>query len=150
MRNSRWQVGRDRDRTLPLLIVRSRLAQSFVTLALVLSIGLQWVLVQAVAWTGMVVHYAEGGDIAAALEQTFDGEHPCQYCLLIEREMHGDLDDDSKQESKAKKLELALPEVERFIWSVPAEVLKWRPWAAEPVRVMIEADDPPPRVVVVV
>jgi len=42
-------------------------------------------LMQCVAWTGMLVSYAQDGTVAEAIEKTFDGQHPCPLCLAIEK-----------------------------------------------------------------
>lgn len=41
-------------------------------------------MLQGVAWAGMLRQYAQAsGSIAVAVEQTFDGEHPCELCRHI-------------------------------------------------------------------
>jgi len=41
-------------------------------------------LLQVVAWTGMMVENVQAGDLDEAIEKTFDGEHPCALCHLVE------------------------------------------------------------------
>ena len=53
-------------------------------LVLVLSLNLQWVLLQTVAWTGMVISYSRVASFTTALEMTFDGKHPCALCKVVE------------------------------------------------------------------
>jgi len=57
----------------------------FVVLALSLVLGPHWTLLQTVAWTGMLIHYAQGGSFKEALLKTFDGHHPCGLCLTIRK-----------------------------------------------------------------
>ena len=39
---------------------------------------------QTVAWSQMLADYArQSGSVATAIEQTFDGEHPCALCQRI-------------------------------------------------------------------
>ncbi len=40
-------------------------------------------MLQVVAWTGMIVSRTAGRGVAAALESTFDGEHPCPLCNAL-------------------------------------------------------------------
>jgi hypothetical protein len=40
-------------------------------------------LMQCVAWAGMLVSYSQEGTVAQAVENTFDGKHPCPLCLAI-------------------------------------------------------------------
>ncbi len=51
--------------------------------ALFLTTGSQWVVLQSIAWTGMVVSYAEKAPLKVALMETFDGKHPCCLCKTI-------------------------------------------------------------------
>ena len=53
-------------------------------------------LLQVVAWTGMVVKYAQTAPLSTAIEMTFDGDHPCPLCLAIRKAQVG-----TTQEMKA-------------------------------------------------
>ena len=66
--------------------VLGRLFKALVIVALVSSIGLHWVLLQSVAWTSMVVSYAQTGTFREALAKTFDGKHPCPLCKEINQQ----------------------------------------------------------------
>ena len=63
--------------------VTSTLARAVVVLALCLSIGPHWVVLQSVAWGTMVVGYSQHGSLSQAIAQTFDGDHPCNLCKRI-------------------------------------------------------------------
>ncbi|MCL4179070.1 MAG: hypothetical protein KJ072_15180 [Verrucomicrobia bacterium] len=52
-------------------------------LLLVLSLGLQWALLQTVAWTGMLIAYSRDASLRDAVVKTFDGEHPCPICHIV-------------------------------------------------------------------
>ena len=54
--------------------------------SLCFSLGGHWMLLQAVAWTGMLISYSNGGSFVEAVEKTFDGEHPCPMCKRIAQE----------------------------------------------------------------
>jgi hypothetical protein len=57
----------------------ARLCKMFVAVTL----GAHWVLLQSVAWMGMVVAYSEHTTFKEAVVQTFDGKHPCCLCKAI-------------------------------------------------------------------
>jgi hypothetical protein len=48
-------------------------------------LGLHWALLQAVAWTGMIVSYSHNASLAEAVSKTFDGAHPCCLCQTIKQ-----------------------------------------------------------------
>jgi hypothetical protein len=62
-----------------------RCGKVLVAVALILSIGAHWALLQSIAWIGMTVSYSQGASIATALEKTFDGKHPCPLCKLVKK-----------------------------------------------------------------
>ena len=55
-----------------------------VVLALTLSLGAHWALLQGAAWLGMMVTYSQEADFSEAFEKTFDGEHPCKICDFVQ------------------------------------------------------------------
>ena len=54
---------------------------SFLALRL---LGGDFAVLQIVAWTGMIVTRTAEKGVAAAVESTFDGEHPCPLCKALE------------------------------------------------------------------
>ena len=63
----------------------SRLSQTLVVAALVVSIGLHWAVLQSAAWVGMAVAYTvEKGSLSEGLSDTFDGDHPCPLCMVVQ------------------------------------------------------------------
>ncbi len=62
--------------------------RSFTRLLLVIAlcsaIGLQWVAVQSIAWTAMLIENVKFFPVAEALAKTFDGQHPCDLCLVAQ------------------------------------------------------------------
>lgn len=50
---------------------------------LALLLGAQWTLLQAVAWTRMLVTYSHDHSWSEAVQMTFDGRHPCDLCHFI-------------------------------------------------------------------
>lgn len=76
-------------------------------LLLVLSLGLQWALLQTVAWTGMLVAYSRDASLKDALVKTFDGKHPCALCLTI-RTARAENEQESNQDNRLHKLDPGL------------------------------------------
>ncbi|NDB77486.1 MAG: hypothetical protein EB141_17905, partial [Verrucomicrobia bacterium] len=64
-------------------VVFKRVAKMAVILAVALSLGLHWALLQSVAWTGMLVTYAQQTSFHEAVTKTFDGKNPCRLCQLV-------------------------------------------------------------------
>lgn len=53
--------------------------------ALLYGSGAHWLLVQGGAWAAMIAERAGSDSLLGALTTTFDGQHPCQVCLLVQR-----------------------------------------------------------------
>jgi hypothetical protein len=53
--------------------------------ALSLAIGFHWVVLQSVAWTAMLVKYGKQQSLRVAVCQTFDGDHPCSLCHMVNK-----------------------------------------------------------------
>jgi hypothetical protein len=62
--------------------------------ALASSIGLHWMLLQSVAWTTMLAANLRSGSLQAAVQQTFDGKHPCCLCKAIANAKQGEKKND--------------------------------------------------------
>mgnify|MGYP003337657048 FL=1 len=60
-----------------------RVAKFAVILAVALSVGLHWALLQSVAWTGMFVTFAQQTTLQEAFTKTFNGQNPCRICKLV-------------------------------------------------------------------
>jgi hypothetical protein len=52
-------------------------------IALLVATDAQWLVLQSVAWAGMIVSYSEKAPLKLALAETFDGKHPCPLCKAI-------------------------------------------------------------------
>jgi hypothetical protein len=63
--------------------VFSRGGKWLVVLALVITTGGHWFLLQSAAWIGMAVNYSQSDSFTTALKKTFDGDHPCQLCKMV-------------------------------------------------------------------
>ena len=69
-----------------------RLFQNAVRLVLIVALfaatGGHWMVLQSVAWSAMLVQYSLGANLVSAVEQTFDGKHPCPLCKKIAQGRH--------------------------------------------------------------
>ena len=86
-----------------------RVGLRIVTVAvLVLSLGLHWTLLQTVAWTGMLMTYARQGSFREAVAKTFDGEHPCVLCKVIQKGRAEEKKQEQQQVKPGFKLDVGL------------------------------------------
>jgi hypothetical protein len=53
--------------------------------ALCCAIGLQWLALQSIAWTAMIIDYSKQGSLCHAIVKTLDGAHPCSLCHIVNR-----------------------------------------------------------------
>ena len=76
-----------------------------------ISIGLHWAVLQSAAWVGMAVAYSvEKGSVVEGLSDTFDGDHPCPLCKLVNEGVKTEQapKDGQTPPAKAKELKLTL------------------------------------------
>ena len=74
---------------------------------LLVSMGGHLALLQTIAWSNMLVEFSAGSSLGEAVEKTFDGEHPCELCKVVEKSKDGEKE---KPALKAgMKMEIALP-----------------------------------------
>lgn len=121
-----------------------RLAQRGIVLAVCLSLGMQWVLLQGIAWTGMLISFASEGAMIEAVEKTFDGQHACALCLKVKEGR----DSDEKQPRQAgqslKKLDAVLVAVVKLI-APAAEEMNFALLREQSVSRNERPEMPPPR-----
>jgi hypothetical protein len=72
-------------------------------LALCCAIGLQWLALQSIAWTAMIVDYSKHASLCRAIATTFDGAHPCSICHIVNK---------GKTAEKKSDLQLLTPKVD--------------------------------------
>lgn len=77
-------------------------------LALMLSLGAHWALLQSVAWVGMIVHFTREDSFTEAWSKTFDGQHPCAMCKAIHQGRAEEKKREQKQLKPGSKLEPGL------------------------------------------
>lgn len=110
-------------------------------LAVCSTAGLHWLLLQTVAWAGMLVLYAQDRPLDEAVADTLDGAHPCELCRAIAA---GKKDEAERRSSAlpgtlAKKLILALAPALAVVAPAPQLV----PFVASSERALACADAPP-------
>lgn len=92
---------------------RARRASHYLLIAtMMVAMGGHLALLQTFAWGRMIMTYSNGTSLAVAVEQIFDGNHPCNLCKTIIR---------TKSEDKEKKAALR-PEMS-FHVAIPAAVV---------------------------
>lgn len=72
-----------------------------------LSVGLHWGAVQVIGWAEMTLEFSRTATLTEALEMTFDGEHPCHLCKLVQE--HGS--PSQEKDKNPSKTEIKLPPV---------------------------------------
>jgi hypothetical protein len=78
-----------------------RFGHVLLIVALLCATGTHWMLLQSVAWAGMLANNARTASLHVAIENTFDGKHPCPLCKQIaqgkQSERKSDLQSDLKK-----------------------------------------------------
>jgi len=94
--------------------------RGLVVLVLCLSLGLQWIALQGIAWTGMLISFARDGSLTEAVAKTFDGAHPCPLCKMVKKGIEAEQEPREGQpppsKTKEMKLTLALVSFPRFVF----------------------------------
>lgn len=84
----------------------ARCPKWLVVLALTISLGGHWALLQSLAWAGMLASYSREASFTEAVGKTFDGKNPCGLCKEIQK--HRGEEDKQQNMLKSCKLELAV------------------------------------------
>ena len=122
-----------------------RTARTLLIAALVLSIGLHWVVLQSAAWAGMIVTYSvQQGSLIEGVSQTFDNEHPCPLCSAIKQGKQAEKKD-TKQGDQKKKIDLTLLATPVICLTPPAPRLQKIEWVEHGVQFQHRPPSPPPR-----
>jgi hypothetical protein len=61
------------------------IARAVTIFALCCAIGLQWLALQSIAWTTMIVDYSKNASLCQAIAKTLDGAHPCSLCKIVSK-----------------------------------------------------------------
>jgi hypothetical protein len=111
-----------------------------IVLLLVLSLGLHWAFLQTVAWTGMLIRYSQQNTFAEAVSQTFDGEHPCAMCKVVQQGRAAERQQEQQATQTGLKLEPSL--IWRDAVMLPASP---RGWICGPDIFHPSRNDEPPK-----
>lgn len=117
-----------------------RIGHSAAVLALALVLGLHWTALQLVAWTGMVVNLSRDHRLGAALTMTFDGQHPCALCKVVQEGRRAERQREPESSAGRFRLEAT--------WeSSPVRVGLHRPGLIPPTPLFLSASRPeaPPK-----
>ncbi len=60
-----------------------KLVSILMALAICSASGAHWMLLQSVAWVGMVATFAHDRPLTQAVSDAIDGQHPCDMCKVI-------------------------------------------------------------------
>src|SRR5438876_205799 len=104
--------------TVPPTPVRAKMAHVLIVCTLVCAIGGQWVILQSVAWVGMAVSYSRDSTLTEALLKTFDGQHPCKLCKVVQ---------EGKNAEKKRNAQKQFTKLDLFVAVHPATVLFSQP-----------------------
>lgn len=52
--------------------------------SVLLASGGHWLLLQSVAWGGMLIAHSKTTSLSEAISRTFDGKHPCKLCKVVQ------------------------------------------------------------------
>ncbi len=102
-----------------------------VAIALVLSIGLHWPLLQSVAWLNMIVCFSKEEGFQKALATTFSGKRPCKLCKFVDAGQKAEKK--QTKEITTKKFNLFAFSTAPYIFSAP---------------VFHKFEEPPPRLAI--
>jgi hypothetical protein len=73
--------------------------------------GAHWLVLQSVAWTGMMIENIKNESLHQAVSKTFDGEHPCDLCTAIDEGKKSE----KKQESQLPAFKKEFIDIETSI-----------------------------------
>ena len=79
-----WPLGLTYEQCVTNLVsVLPCICRAITIFALCCAIGLQWLALQSIAWTAMIVDYSKTGPLCEAIAKTLDGAHPCSLCHVV-------------------------------------------------------------------
>jgi hypothetical protein len=100
----------------------SRRLRCLAVVLLSVSLGCHWALMQGVAWVAMFADHVRTEPVPVALTRTFDGEHPCEICKVVQAGRAAERQDSAQL--KLEKLEpvpLASPSLQGFPEAAPVK-----------------------------
>lgn len=121
--------------------------RALVVVALMISIGAHWALLQSAAWVGMAVAYTvDRGSLVEGLSDTFSGERPCPLCKAVANGLAVDQDpgEAPAPPAKYKELILGLVAAPQFVFP-PAPPSAWSTISRTAQRLTQRPPTPPPQ-----
>lgn len=116
--------------------------------ALLASLNLHWVVVQGVAWAGMLQKESQRTEtMQQAIERTFGGDYPCEWCGLVEKNFNASNDEPASTQSELLSKIKLLPMTFSQVGLKPQ--LKGMPLMIQEIRAglfVVSPETPPPRV----
>ncbi len=122
-----------------------RLGRALVIVALILSLGAHWALLQSIAWAGMLYTYSQQTSFTQAVVMTFDGDHPCSLCKRIQKGRSQERQEDRETVRLSHELKLDLPPL-AFIFVHPPQPRIDGLALTEPSFLSHTPEVPPPRI----
>lgn len=86
-----------------------RWAKLAVAMLLGVSLGMQWTVLQSLAWTTMILSRTGEEGFVAAVRSTFDGHHPCTLCHVVKKGKDAQKKQDAEFAPKKFDATLAAP-----------------------------------------
>lgn len=65
-------------------VLKTKFARLVAFVAAAHVMGGHWLVLQMVAWSGMLVTYTQQDGLTQGIEKTFDGTAPCHLCHMVE------------------------------------------------------------------
>jgi hypothetical protein len=116
-------------------------ARFIAVLTLCFAFGLQWIALQSIAWTGMILQNAKQTSFCEAVKRTFDGAHPCSLCHIVNK---GKTSQDKRDMKSTPKIDIMC--VVRSIRLLPRfESLQYPTISFLNFELAHSPDSPPPR-----
>jgi hypothetical protein len=98
-----------------LVTVLRYICRAITIFALCCAIGLQWLALQSIAWTAMIVDNAKHASLCKAIAQTFDGAHPCSLCQIV---------NDAKSTERKSDIQTLTPKIDMICVSRTISLLQ--------------------------
>ena len=96
------------------------IARAVTIFALCCAIGLQWLALQSIAWTAMIVDYSKNASLCQAIAKTLDGTHPCSLCKIVNR---------GKTAEKKSDLQSPTPKIDMIcVWRTASSLRPFIPF----------------------
>ena len=123
-----------------------KLGHVLMIIAVLTATGTHWLAFQSVAWTTMLAENLQTSSLQRAIQQTFDGKHPCCLCKEIAKDKQSEKKSDAQVEFK--KLDFSHNRFE-FVFSAPAHFYEVRAVNDAAISLAEPPSLPPPKEILV-